>query len=206
MRAVVAMPSGLGVGSPEGWSWPFCCRCRSVAGQRRQVSGARQAIAQRHITETQTPIAGRGPAPRAEQPARTVEAAVACGIVRQLARLGVSGMFPARSVAPDSSSANRGPRRGRPSRARGVVLDPFAGSGTTGVAALLEGRRFLGVEVGGEHTQIARDRIAATGSQINLADYRAGQKPLFSLDSAQTTGLDGNTADVRKRRAFTGAC
>lgn len=32
----------------------------------------------------------------------------------------------------------------------GIVLDPFAGSGTTGIAALLEGARFVGVEQGGE--------------------------------------------------------
>jgi site-specific DNA-methyltransferase (adenine-specific) len=30
--------------------------------------------------------------------------------------------------------------------ADGVVLDPFAGSGTTGIAALVEGRAFLGIE------------------------------------------------------------
>jgi len=30
----------------------------------------------------------------------------------------------------------------------GVILDPFAGSGTTGVAALLEGHRFVGIEIG----------------------------------------------------------
>jgi len=33
----------------------------------------------------------------------------------------------------------------------GIVLDPFAGSGTTGIAALLEAARFVGVEQGGEH-------------------------------------------------------
>ena len=29
----------------------------------------------------------------------------------------------------------------------GVVLDPFMGPGTTGVAAVIEGRRFVGVEI-----------------------------------------------------------
>lgn len=29
----------------------------------------------------------------------------------------------------------------------GLVLDPFMGSGTTGVAALIEGRRFVGSEI-----------------------------------------------------------
>lgn len=33
----------------------------------------------------------------------------------------------------------------------GIVLDPFAGTGSTGVAALAEGMRFIGVEQGGEN-------------------------------------------------------
>lgn len=43
----------------------------------------------------------------------------------------------------------------------GMVLDPFAGSGTTGVAAQLEGRRFIGFELGEENCRIATDRLAA---------------------------------------------
>lgn len=42
----------------------------------------------------------------------------------------------------------------------GVVLDPFAGSGTTGVAAALEGARFVGLELEPAHVEIARRRIA----------------------------------------------
>lgn len=45
--------------------------------------------------------------------------------------------------------------------AGGVVLDPFAGGGTTGVAALAEGRRFMGVEASGDYVRIAADRLAA---------------------------------------------
>lgn len=37
----------------------------------------------------------------------------------------------------------------------GTVLDPFAGSGTTGVAALIEGRRFLGIELSDHYADIA---------------------------------------------------
>lgn len=43
----------------------------------------------------------------------------------------------------------------------GLVLDPFAGSGSTGKAAVLEGFRFLGVELSEEYAEIARARIAA---------------------------------------------
>jgi site-specific DNA-methyltransferase (adenine-specific) len=42
----------------------------------------------------------------------------------------------------------------------GVVLDPFAGSGSTGIAAMLEGRRFLGIEREGEYVDIACVRLA----------------------------------------------
>jgi DNA modification methylase len=43
---------------------------------------------------------------------------------------------------------------------RGVVLDPFCGSGTTGIAARLEGRLFLGIEREPAYLRIARVRIA----------------------------------------------
>lgn len=42
----------------------------------------------------------------------------------------------------------------------GLLLDPFCGSGTTGAAAALEGRRFLGVELDPAYATIARARIA----------------------------------------------
>lgn len=43
----------------------------------------------------------------------------------------------------------------------GVVLDPFCGSGTTAVAAVLEGRRAICCEVVPEHADVARRRLAA---------------------------------------------
>jgi hypothetical protein len=42
----------------------------------------------------------------------------------------------------------------------GLVLDPTAGSGTTGAAAALEGRRFLGIEPEPAYIEIAAARIA----------------------------------------------
>ena len=44
---------------------------------------------------------------------------------------------------------------------KGLILDPFAGSGTTGVAALLSGRRFLGIEIEESYQQIALKRLDA---------------------------------------------
>lgn len=40
-----------------------------------------------------------------------------------------------------------------------VILDPFAGSGTTLVAAEILGRRWLGVELSENYTKIARERV-----------------------------------------------
>lgn len=42
-----------------------------------------------------------------------------------------------------------------------VILDPFAGSGSTGKAAILEDRHFVGIELNDEYATIARARIAA---------------------------------------------
>lgn len=41
----------------------------------------------------------------------------------------------------------------------GVVLDPFCGSGSTGVAAIEEGFRFVGIDISAEYCEIARRRI-----------------------------------------------
>jgi site-specific DNA-methyltransferase (adenine-specific) len=41
----------------------------------------------------------------------------------------------------------------------GVVLDPFAGSGSTGVAAVLEDRGFIGIEREPEYVEIALSRL-----------------------------------------------
>lgn len=41
-----------------------------------------------------------------------------------------------------------------------LVLDPFCGSGTTGVACIKEKRRFVGIEREAEYVEIARARIA----------------------------------------------
>ena len=40
-----------------------------------------------------------------------------------------------------------------------IVLDPFMGSGTTGHACAIEGRRFLGCEIDAGYFQTARARI-----------------------------------------------
>jgi site-specific DNA-methyltransferase (adenine-specific) len=46
----------------------------------------------------------------------------------------------------------------------GLVLDPFTGSGTTGVAAIQEGMRFVGIEREAEYIAIAEARIASASA------------------------------------------
>src|SRR5881392_3683474 len=49
-----------------------------------------------------------------------------------------------------------------------LVLDPFAGSGTTGVAALRLGRRFVGWEMNPEYATITRRRLANAREQLQI--------------------------------------
>ncbi|MCR3719153.1 MULTISPECIES: DNA-methyltransferase [Prauserella salsuginis group] len=46
----------------------------------------------------------------------------------------------------------------------GTVLDPFAGSGTTGEAALRSDRSFVGIELSDHYHRIARDRLDEVSS------------------------------------------
>ena len=54
----------------------------------------------------------------------------------------------------------------------GAVLDPFMGSGSTGIAARHLGFRFIGIEMEKEYCEIAEKRIAFASSeqQINILD------------------------------------
>lgn len=42
-----------------------------------------------------------------------------------------------------------------------IILDPFMGSGSTAIAALKSGRRFIGYETNPEYVRLAQDRIAS---------------------------------------------
>lgn len=50
----------------------------------------------------------------------------------------------------------------------GVTLDPFMGSGTTGVACANLGRKFVGIEIEPKYFDIACERIAAAYAQGRL--------------------------------------
>ena len=50
-----------------------------------------------------------------------------------------------------------------------TVLDPFCGSGTTGVVALRHGRSFIGIELNPEYVEMARQRIIGDAPLLNVA-------------------------------------
>jgi len=54
---------------------------------------------------------------------------------------------------------------------KGVVLDPFMGSGTTAIVANKQGKDWLGIELNPEYVKIAKKRIAKYGSNIYLTEF-----------------------------------
>jgi len=54
------------------------------------------------------------------------------------------------------------------SKEEDTVLDPFMGSGTTGVVAKRYNRNFIGIEIGPEYFNWAKERIEDTGVKISL--------------------------------------
>ncbi|WP_242466782.1 site-specific DNA-methyltransferase [Brevibacillus brevis] len=53
----------------------------------------------------------------------------------------------------------------------GKVLDPFGGSGTTGVVAKKLGRKYVLVEMGSPYIQLAEKRIKRKTAQMNIFEF-----------------------------------
>jgi DNA modification methylase len=51
-----------------------------------------------------------------------------------------------------------------------IVLDPFAGTGTTLVAAKILGHKYIGIDVSSEYAEIARTRLRRYKREIGLAE------------------------------------
>lgn len=67
---------------------------------------------------------------------------------------------------------------GCPETTAAIVLDPFAGAGTTGLVAQQLGRRFIGFERSPKYTRMARKRITNRGGTPGLKPL-PGQRDLF---------------------------
>ena len=60
-------------------------------------------------------------------------------------------MFPPKLILP---CVLAGSRHGD------TILDPFSGSGTTGLVALEQGRRYIGIDLVPENTEMAKKRLS----------------------------------------------
>lgn len=67
-------------------------------------------------------------------------------------------------------------------REAGTVCDPFMGSGTTGVAAVQLGRRFIGIEIDPKYFEVARKRIEI--------EYRRGTPPMYLSERSSGNGIN----------------
>lgn len=59
----------------------------------------------------------------------------------------------------------------------GVVLDPFNGSGSTGIAAMKEGMRYVGIEREAEYVEIAKARIAHAAAETEAKPFPKLKEP-----------------------------
>lgn len=81
------------------------------------------------------------------------------------------------------------------------VLDPFAGSSTTGVAANLVGRRFLGIEREREFVEMSRRRRQEIDNLAVFGSLRSRIKDI-GLAEAQSPGLFAGEGDAAAELPF----
>ena len=86
---------------------------------------------------------------------------------------GVSGLGDVWSMQPEKNEHPAPfpielPAKAIEATADGVVLDPFMGSGTTGVASVRAGRRFIGIEIDPRYFDMARRRIEVEQQQSDM--------------------------------------
>lgn len=115
---------------------------------------------------------------------RRDESKVSSGFGKNVSNwLGKSMAYPTNVLHMATECSNRGHSAAFPvslpewfirlfTEPNGVVLDPFAGSGTTAVAARNLGRKFVMIEVDEEHCQVIQERLVDGRAQLMLMDQR----------------------------------
>mgnify|MGYP001371850138 CR=1 FL=1 len=85
----------------------------------------------------------------------------------------------------------------------GTILDPFMGSGTTGVACVNLGRRFIGIEIDSEYFDIACRRIEQAYRQGDMFREPPAKPVQQALDYDATTDFSNSynlaCAEMHKR-------
>jgi len=82
---------------------------------------------------------------------------------------------------------------------RGIVLDPFAGTGTTGEVAIKLGRNFIGIELYDEYASIAEQRCREAAVLRARYESRSDSKlDVFSCE--RNDQLGGSPCDLENNR------
>jgi site-specific DNA-methyltransferase (adenine-specific)/modification methylase len=89
------------------------------------------------------------------------------------------------------------------SRPGDLVLDPFMGVGSTGVAALELGRRFIGMEIDATYVAASERRIAAATRSMFLGDYGIGSGPAPGQATERSLGRVRSRGSGPVRRTAT---
>jgi DNA modification methylase len=75
-----------------------------------------------------------------------------------------------------------------------LILDPFMGSGTTGVAAIQLGHRFIGIELNRDYLAIASRRIAEARPDFNLTIDTVASEGKYQCLNIQTSLKSNGTS------------
>lgn len=74
-----------------------------------------------------------------------------------------------------------------------TILDPFMGSGTTGVACVKLQRKFIGIEIEPKYFEIAKRRILKAQNETALFDGPVKMKQTTLLEPKKTENLKGDS-------------
>src|ERR1035438_10815049 len=89
-----------------------------------------------------------------------------------------------------------------PTIRRGIVFDPFTGSGTTGEVALKLGRNFIGIELYPEYAEIAEERCRK--AHALRGEYEA-ENPMTTITATFAEPLDDAPLDEGSCEMVNGA-